>query len=235
MQVSERLKAIASMVIAQKAAADIGTDHAKLPLYLIIHNVCPKVIATDLNELPLSRARQEVMEHGLLEKVELRLGDGLTPLKPGEVESVVIAGMGGNTIAGIIKKSPEVAGKVRLVLQPMADSFELRIKLGEMGYKIIEEQLVEEKNKIYEIIVAKRGHTNYPNSIELGLGPILLQKKGELTVKYLAKQKLKYQKIISNLIQAKSRDEEKIVFLKNIVMYIEEVLKNWSIPNKSKP
>jgi len=233
MQLSERLKAIASYVIAGEAAADIGTDHAQLPLYLVLNNVCPRVIATDLNEMPLSRARKEVLEYGLLDKIELRLGDGLFPLRPGEVKSVVIAGMGGNTIAEIIKKRPEVAKETRLILQPMVDSFDLRLQLGVLGFKIIEEKLVEEKNKIYEIIVAKKGTMSYANPGELGLGPILLQKGGELTVKYLINQKTKYEKILFNLVRAQRKDEEKINTLKNILVFIEEVLKNWSIPGKS--
>ncbi|GAV23335.1 tRNA (adenine(22)-N(1))-methyltransferase [Carboxydothermus pertinax] len=232
MQLSARLKTMASYVISGEPAADIGTDHAQLPIYLVLNNLCPRVIATDLKEMPLSRARKVVVDYGLLDKIDLRLGDGLYPLKPGEVKSVVIAGIGGNNIAEIIKKRPEVAREVRLILQPMADSFDLRIMLGANGYQIIEEELVIEKSRLYEIIVAQAGFITIANKIELGLGPLLIRRGDELARKYLITQKIKYEKILLNLSRAQKMHEEKIREIKEILAFIEEVLANWPIPRR---
>jgi len=232
MELTERLKALAKHVIPGEPAADIGTDHAKLPIYLVSMNICPKVIATDLNEMPLNHAQSEIRKYGLLGKIELRLGDGLSPLKPGEVKSVVIAGMGGNTIARIIEGRPEIAREVRLILQPMADSYALRLKLVSRGYRIIAEEIVEEKSRLYEVVVAEAGQMEDLNNVEIGLGPVLLKSRDELTKKYLAGQKEKYRKILINLQKAQMKDLEKAKEISEILNYLEEVLKSWPIRRK---
>ena len=95
MRLSRRLETILSMVPPGLSTADIGTDHGLVAAELISRGICPRVIATDLREGPLSAARALVKERGLQEKIDLRLGDGLAPLEPGEVQVILMAGMGG--------------------------------------------------------------------------------------------------------------------------------------------
>lgn len=99
--------------------ADIGTDHAHLPVYLVERGVCPRAIASDLRPGPAEAARKSIRAAGLTDMVEVRIGDGLTPVAAGEVDDIAVAGMGGETIAGILEACPWIRDpRYRLVLRP---------------------------------------------------------------------------------------------------------------------
>lgn len=159
-RLTDRLQLLADLVIPGKAAADIGTDHGYLGLYLLEKGICPKVILSDINEGPLAKARQNLKESGLAKDCcSLRLGGGLEPLKAGEAPSIVIAGMGGELIAEILSQAPEKARSAeRLILQPRTRSGELRKWLWAHEYCIIKECLVKERGRICEVIAACPGH-----------------------------------------------------------------------------
>ena len=95
MELSKRLQAVADLVTEGASVADIGTDHGYIPIYLIEHHIAEKVIALDINRGPLERARMHIVGHGLKEKIETRLSDGLEKVLPGEVDTMIAAGMGG--------------------------------------------------------------------------------------------------------------------------------------------
>src|SRR5665647_455235 len=127
MELAKRLAAAAKYVTAGSVAVDIGTDHAYLPIFLVETGVCQRVIATELRPGPFHSALQKVTEHKLEHRIDLRLGDGLNVIDPGEADVLVLAGMGGNTIREILAESPGITNKVRkLILQPMADHGDLR-------------------------------------------------------------------------------------------------------------
>ncbi len=157
MHLSQRLLVIANFVPRGSTIADIGTDHAYLPIYLVTEGVCPKGIGVDVHQGPFEAAMRAVQEAGLADKIAVRLGDGLAVVQPGEADVVVIAGMGGGTIRGILEAGPQVvAGLKRLILQPMVDSAHLREWLICNGWPIADEELVEEEGRLYEIIVAEK-------------------------------------------------------------------------------
>ncbi len=173
-----RLLAVASFVPLGARVADIGTDHAYLAIYLYGERGAKKVIATDKNEGPLAAARHTIKEAGLSEKIDARLGDGLIPIEAGEVDIVCISGMGGELIAAILERSPDVcAGLSRLVLQPMSDASYLRRWLYDSGYHIVDESLAEADGRIYEIAVAEHGIEPMPENALLELGPVLCKKR----------------------------------------------------------
>lgn len=152
-----RLKKIAELVSGEGIACDVGTDHAYLAAELINSGKCSKVIASDVKEGPLEAARNTVERYGIQDKVELVLSDGLENVDLNGVTDVVIAGMGGETIAEIIGNSTaEKPDDLRFILQPMTKSELLRKKLYEYQYEITAEYAVEEKDKIYVIMVAER-------------------------------------------------------------------------------
>jgi len=205
MELPKRLAALAACVLQGKTAADIGTDHAYLPIYLIEEGICNTVIATDLREGPYRSAEKKIREHGLTGRISLRLGDGLKPLVPGEAETVILAGLGGNTIRGILSEAPQVLSEVkRLVLQPMTDAGDLRLWLVSHGWKIADEHLVEDEGRIYVIIVAEHGHESVDNPVLLELGPRLLEKGGPLLEVYLNGFIEKYERILAGLARAQS-------------------------------
>ena len=155
MQLSQRLSSVASMVTAGNCLADVGTDHGYVPIYLYERNIIPRAIAMDVNKGPLERAALHIAESGMKEAIETRLSDGLTALKPGEADSVVIAGMGGPLIIRILSAHPEITESLKeLILQPQSEISEVRIWLYEQVYEIIEEHMVFEDGKNYPMFKA---------------------------------------------------------------------------------
>lgn len=129
-----RLMVVASCIPEGHRVADIGTDHARLPVYLLERGLAERAIATDVREGPLERAARTIAAHRLTGKVELRLCDGLAGLCPDEADSVVIAGMGGDTIIEILRDVEWVRGK-NLIMQPMTHPARLEAYLMASGYR----------------------------------------------------------------------------------------------------
>ena len=158
-----------------KVVADIGTDHAYLPVYLIVNGIAPFVIAIDCAHGPLEGSRRLLELLSLEKQIDLRLGAGLTVLEPDEAQVVCIAGMGGRTIGEIMLASPQVAASVeRFVLQPQRNTPALRLFLQDNGYKIVGEEMAFEKGFYYVILAVEKGKMNL-NEQELEYGPLLLK------------------------------------------------------------
>lgn len=200
MELAKRLAAAAAYVPAGSVAADIGTDHAHLPIYLVEAGICRRVIATELRPGPFQSALRKIEEHKLIHKIDLRLGDGLKVIGPAETDVLVLAGMGGNTIREILAASPEVLNTVKLlILQPMADPGDLRTWLVSNGWKIYDERLVEENSKIYVIIAAVPGNEDVKDAVLLELGPRLAEKKDPLFGRYLEIIAGNYQRALAGM------------------------------------
>ncbi|PKM80073.1 MAG: SAM-dependent methyltransferase, partial [Firmicutes bacterium HGW-Firmicutes-13] len=182
MKLSPRLEAVASLVPVGRAAADIGTDHGYLPVFLVNKNICPYVIAGDKSEKPLEKARELVKTLKMEEKILIRLGDGLEVIKEREkVSVIIIAGMGGKTICSILEKEfSRLSGIEVLILQPMVDIPLVRRWIGENGFKITDEKLAREGSQFYEIIAAEPGVQEPLDEVLLELGPKILGKKDPL-------------------------------------------------------
>ncbi|SHG90289.1 tRNA (adenine22-N1)-methyltransferase [Thermosyntropha lipolytica DSM 11003] len=203
----KRLLAISQMIIKGKSLADIGTDHAYLPVYLIKNELVPRVIATDVAEGPYARAVKEVAKWGFKDRIEVRKGDGLKVLQKGEVYNVVIAGMGGETIASILEEDWAKAESFgHFVLQPMSKPDVLRNVLASRGWIILDEKVVGEKDKFFVLLSSRPGDKPYSLSpLEAELGPVILKSKEYLPfLRYYLK---KYQRIVAEL--NKSQGEEK--------------------------
>lgn len=153
MELSRRLQAVAAMVTAGYTSADIGTDHAYIPIYLVEHQIVPRAVAMDINEGPLDRARAHVEEHGLAGQIALRLSDGMKELRPGEAQSAVIAGMGGALMIRILQDSKETVESLReCILQPQSEIAKVRAFLLQEGFLFIQEDMVEEDGKFYPMM-----------------------------------------------------------------------------------
>lgn len=151
-----RLRTVASLVPSGARLADVGTDHAYLPAYLIATGQCPSAIATDIRPGPLERARATVEQYELQESISLRLCDGLAAVRANEVDAVTVAGMGGETILAILEQSSWAFDKV-CVLQPMSAVEELRAGLDRLGVTISREVLTREKDTRYMTLLLERG------------------------------------------------------------------------------
>ena len=157
MKLTSRLNAVVGLVTG-KSVADIGCDHGKVPIKLILDGVCDKVIAADVNKGPVEACIKNVRANGLTDVIDVRCGDGIKVLETGEVETIIIAGMGGELISTILSEKEDVAKSAKeLILQPMTSEEYLREFLQNSGYCIENEILAKEGNKIYVIIRAVKG------------------------------------------------------------------------------
>ncbi|SHE29826.1 tRNA (adenine22-N1)-methyltransferase [Caldanaerobius fijiensis DSM 17918] len=185
LKLGKRLKAIVDMVDRCGVAAEIGTDHGKIPVYLVENAIVQKVVASDISGPSLEKAIRLAEKAGVQEAVDFRLGDGLKVLRPGEADTIIIAGMGGDLTVHMLVEGKDIVGDAVLVLQPMKDDSLLRRCLIELGYCIVDEDLAEERDKIYTIIKAKKGHMNIKENIFLEIGPILYRKRHPLLWRYI--------------------------------------------------
>ncbi len=199
-----RLKAVAAQVKNCNTIVDVGTDHAYIPIYLLKKGIIARAIATDIHEGPYKIAIEKAKAYLLADKISVRLGDGLTPVKPCEAETAVIAGMGGLTIRHILDQSPRVVDKLEhLIIQPMMAQEEVRHWLAEHGWRLDNELVVQEQDRFYQIISAVPGKQKWPDlsdSLAWHFGPTLID-KGDETLVYYIKKMLSVNKHLSNQLQ----------------------------------
>lgn len=154
-QLDPRLQLCADWVRQDAKLADIGTDHAYLPVWLVSMGICPRAVAVDVREGPLERARENVTRYGMADKIRLSLSSGLTDVQPEDADDIIIAGMGGELIAEILHQAPWVRDETkRLILQPMTTAKELRLWLQENDFALIREECVRSEGKIYSVMQA---------------------------------------------------------------------------------
>ena len=205
---SLRMEEIAAQVSPASVVADIGTDHGIIPALLLESGRAKYVIATDISEPSLDKARTLFRMRRLSEKTDCRAGDGLLVLRPYEADCLIISGMGGLLIAAIIEQGMRVAKSAHsLILQPNTAQPELREFLFTKGFVAEKEILCEEHGKFYEIIVASWGKPRVLRDHYL-VSP--LWEKNDVYHRYMAQKKLRAMTALQGLLSAKEPDEEKI-------------------------
>lgn len=214
MELSKRLQAVADLVTAGYIMADVGTDHAYIPIYLMEHGLNPSAIALDINEGPLGRAREHVEENGMSDRIKLRLSDGLAELLPGEAETVVLAGMGGGLMIRILKNSPEIiAGLKECILQPQSEIARVRAFLLEEGFLFIQEDMVLEDGKIYPMMKVRTPSGNMPHAeswseVEIRYGKHLLTGRHPVLKEFLERETALKSEILKNLEKQNSQSAQ---------------------------
>ncbi len=178
---SKRLSTAASFVRGGAVCADIGTDHSYIPIYLVMNGIIKKAIASDINDGPTLIAKENVKRYGLEDKIIVRTANGLDGIEEYSPTDIVICGMGGELISEILNRSDYVKNKdIKLILQPMTAIKELREYLSH-GYKITDETLVFDADKLYQVICAEYdGKDHTYSDIELELGKINMKKREDL-------------------------------------------------------
>lgn len=221
-KLTPRLQKIADQVIIGHRVADIGTDHGYIPIYLTKNEISPLVIAGDINKKPLERAEDNIKNHNLSHSIYTRLGNGLSILKPCEVDTAIIAGMGGLLISKLLEDSKEIAQSLKtLVLQPMQARPELRKYLVNNGFTIEKDILVKENCHIYEIIVARPGEQEVRDPIFYDIGLYIYDNPKLLATEFINK-KIKTIKKIRREISEKS-SKSSIGILKNMDKKLERL------------
>lgn len=198
-KLSKRLEVVASYINDNTKVIDIGCDHGLLSIYLANKYKNIKLIASDINKNALSSAINNIKEANLEDRIETRLGSGLEVASKEEIDTIVISGMGSNTIVGILKYSRDKLVNVNnIIIQSNTDLYFLRKNIINIGYYIEDEILVEDKGIIYTVIKFTKGKKKYTYK-ELYLGPILLEKNDILFQKKNEKE-LKTMKMIDKNI-----------------------------------
>ncbi|MED9967855.1 MAG: class I SAM-dependent methyltransferase [Blautia sp.] len=214
MQLSKRLSAVASMVTEGNRLVDVGCDHGYLPLYLYLNKKIPSAIAMDVRPGPLSRAREHIAEYGLEKYIETRLSDGLSALSPGEGDTLTVAGMGGPLMERILMAKEVRESFQELILQPQSDIPHFRRFLREIGWEIIEEEIVLEDGKFYPMMKAVRGEAqiipeDMPYTPEEAFGGLLLKKRHPVLKLYLERELRIRNGILEKLREAAADDRRK--------------------------
>lgn len=210
LQLQPRLQMLARLVPQGAALADVGTDHGYLPVYLLQEGRIRRAIASDVSAEPLEHARRTAEEYGVT-SIDFRLCDGLSLIKPHETDTVVIAGMGGETMVSILSAAPWTKDGALLLLQPMTRQELLRSWLAEHGYTYEREVLVRDKGTIYPIF-QMRGGTRRPLTEAESYAGVALR-SDPLYGDYLDHQLDRLQKQIDGLLRSgseknRSRAEE---------------------------
>jgi tRNA (adenine22-N1)-methyltransferase len=233
-QLSQRLQAVADLAEDAGVVADVGTDHGYIPLFLIACGKAQRAIAMDINEGPLQRAREHIRQYNQQERIETRLSDGLSKLRPGEAQTIVIAGMGGALMKRILTEGEATAHAADcLVLQPQSELPMFRRFLVEYGYRILREDMVYEDGKFYSMMAVKWTESDVGDNLQamteadFKYGPLLRARKHPVLRKYLLRQKEQKQKILERLGKNARQDvSERRAQIREEIEEIEVLLKS---------
>ena len=220
--ISKRLETVASFVPQGAVLLDVGSDHAYLPIELVEKGHIDRAIAGEVVVGPYQSAVKNVESHGLAEKIQVRLANGLAAFEEADQVSVItIAGMGGRSIATILEEGlDKLANVERLILQPNNREDELRYWLQEHGFQIIAESILEEAGKFYEIIVAEAGKMNL-SVTDVRFGPFLSK---EISPVFIQKWQKEAAKLEFALTQIPEKNQEERQVLADKIQAIKEVL-----------
>jgi tRNA (adenine22-N1)-methyltransferase len=212
-KISKRLETIANYVKNDAAVCDIGTDHAYIPIYLAQNNKAKKIIASDINKGPLLRAQKNIESYLVSDKIETRISDGFSAFNKGEIDTAIIAGMGGELIAKILETD---IGVKNFILQPQTAHFFLRNFLMNNNYIIKEEKIAKENKKMYTAIYAVRGKAPEQSRIQLEIGPFLIEKRPPLFKEYVLYRLYEIKSILNKIEKENinSKRMEELVFFK---------------------
>jgi len=186
-ELGPRLSTVAELIPYGSRIADIGTDHAYLPIWLAVYDRIQSAIAADINPLPLKNAEENIIKYEMTDRIKLCLCDGLRGIPMNEVDTVVIAGMGGETIADILSAVEPCS--IKFILQPMTNAVRLRSWLYRNGFRINRELLAREGSRIYPVMEVFCGsdENDLSDPIYERASRALIESESEYKNDYLAK------------------------------------------------
>lgn len=204
MRLSDRLERIAAQAakITEGYVADVGTDHGFVPIRLIESGRVKHVVAMDVRKGPLSRASEHILEYQMEDRIETRLSDGLKELKPGEADTVIIAGMGGELMLRILRDGVHMYDSVKhYVLSPQSELSVFRHGLEELGFSILEEQMLLDEGKYYVILNVSPGFMHYEHEYEYRYGADLIRKQDPVLREFLERELMQDEELLEHLSQ----------------------------------
>ncbi|WP_434402619.1 tRNA (adenine(22)-N(1))-methyltransferase TrmK [Planococcus sp. 11815] len=209
-QLSVRLMKVAEYVQAGAVVADIGSDHAYLPCYLLHNGTASRAVAGEIVKGPYESAKKQVREEGLESKITVRLAPGLEAVEPADgISAVTIAGMGGSLIASILEEGKgRLQGVERLILQPNVHAKAIRQWAAQNGWHIAAEDILKEKDKIYEILVLEPGAEEVQlDAKQLLFGPELLKQQTDIFKEKWQREATQWRAIAERLENAQQTED----------------------------
>ncbi|AMO84844.1 tRNA (adenine(22)-N(1))-methyltransferase TrmK [Solibacillus sp. FSL K6-1781] len=226
-KLSKRLETVASFVPTGAIVADIGSDHAYLPCYLVHKGIAARAVAGEVVKGPYESAVKQVRTEGLTDKITVRMADGLAAVEEAdEITAVTIAGMGGPLIVSILEKHPQALKSVtRLILQPNIHAKAIREWAMENGWAIQDEVILEEDGKIYEVLVLQRGEMKL-NEAQTLLGPKLMETKVPVFIEKWSREIANWQRVQQAISEAEKTpdNQEKYEQLTHYIKMVQEAI-----------
>lgn len=226
--------AIANLVDNSKVLADVGCDHAYISINLLEKGKVERIIASDLREGPLNIARDNIRLYGFEDRIETRLCAGLCGYEAGEVDTILISGMGGMLVKEILSESIDVVKMAdTLILEPQSDLRVVRAYLKDIGFEIIDEDMLNEGGKYYQIMKAVKSKERMEVCEDIGtmaeneFGPILIKKKHPVLLEFLKKRKNHYERLLQNksfLTSQSATNNDRIAIIENELNMVKEAL-----------
>lgn len=226
---SPRLQAVADLVPAGARLADVGTDHGRLPVWLIQHGVVERAVCSDLRPGPLSRARALAERWQVSDQTVFRLCDGLSEIAPYEADVITVAGMGGETIAEILRAARWTGQPGHTyILQAMSGMDGLRRYLSGNGFAIEREVLVEEGDTLYVVVLARPGEMKPLTEGEIWVGRQTPGMDSPLRSRYLAQELQKLRRAVVGLERSqRPEDAEKKKWYELAAWEVAGMEKEW--------
>ena len=233
-RIPKRMLAIANLVDNSKVLADVGCDHAYISINLLENGKAERIIASDLREGPLNIAKDNIKLEGFEERIETRLCAGLCGYEAGEVDAILISGMGGMLVKEILSESIDVVKRAdTLILEPQSDLRVVRAYLKDIGFEIIDEDMLNEGGKYYQIMKAVKSKERMEVCDDIGamaeneFGPILIKKKHPVLLEFLKKRKNHYERLLQNksfLTSQSATNSDRIAIIENELNMVKEAL-----------
>ncbi len=199
-KLSDRLEMVVSFVLPGSRVADIGTDHGYVPITLVERGIAVHALAMDIREGPLARAKEHIVRHGLDGLIEARLSDGVSGLEPGEADTVIASGMGGELIIHILREGRALWDTVRhWILSPQSEPEKVRVYLQENGFLIAKERMLCEDGKFYVVMDAVRGEMEPLDMAQAVYGPCLIREKDPVLSDFLKREEGVLSRILAGL------------------------------------
>ena len=225
--ISQRLLCCAMQVRQGAKVADIGCDHGYLGIWLIKNGIADRVVASDLREQPLQKARENSRLYDTADRMTFRVADGLDAVDPNDVDTIICAGMGGDCIAHILEEAPWVRDpKYTLILQPQTSGNDLRRYLGEHGFSIEQEELVKDGGFLYFTILARFGEGRALSPGEQYLSRPLLHCGSELLPAYFDRVVTALERTVEGMRRSQ-KEESRLSYYETALKEVLEMRKEY--------
>lgn len=231
MLLSKRMQAVANLITPGDALADVGTDHGYIPIYAVEEKIVNRAIAMDINRGPIQRAASHILEHGLEAYIETRCCDGVQGLNMNEVQTVVIAGMGGGLMQKIMEDGKEILATVpEVILQPQSEIEKFRYYLAEHGWLIEKEDMVFEDGKYYPMMRVVHGHMEITDVLYGKFGIYLLKDQHPVLRDFLNKSLSTNEDILQKLYKnGRTEEDDRVKEIKEEMQYMQAALKYYEM------